>query len=130
MDLLASLLVAVVVGAVLWASIVVVLWLHRPSRDLVLPVLRALPDVARLARNVLRDSSTPRSVKLALALLVAWLVSPIDLIPDFIPVLGTIDDVIVAAIVLRWVARRIGRERLRANWTGSADSWRVVERLL
>jgi uncharacterized membrane protein YkvA (DUF1232 family) len=65
-----------------------------------------------------------------LVALVAWIVSPIDLIPEFVPVLGPIDDVVVAVAALRFVRRRMGLPALRARWNGSEASWAVVARLL
>ena len=62
--------------------------------------------------------------------MLAYLISPIDLIPDFIPVLGQSDDVVVAALVLRWSGRRIGVDRLRAHWSGSDEGFDVLRRML
>ena len=61
----------------------------------------------------------------ALAGLAVWIASPIDLIPEFVPVVGPLDDIVVAAIVLRWVGRRVGEDALRAHWPGSDDGVRA-----
>lgn len=124
---LAALAIAVVS---VWLLAVAIIWLHRPSRELALPALRLLPDVLRLVRRLLADARTPRSVRLALAGLALWIVSPVDLLPEFLPGIGTLDDIIVAAIVLRWTARRIGRDRLREQWPGTDESFSLLERLL
>ena len=114
----------------LWIILVAVLWLHRPSRALVGPAVRMAPDLIRLVRSLLGDRSTPGSVKIALAGLLVYLVSPIDLIPDFIPVLGQLDDVVVAVIILRWSARRVGLDGLRAQWAGSDNGFDALRQLL
>ena len=96
---------AFVVVAFGWLLLVAFLLFHRPSRDLAGPALRLIPDLVRLVRGLLADTSTPTSVRVALAGLLVYLVSPLDLIPDFVPVIGAVDDLIVAAVVLRWVGR-------------------------
>jgi uncharacterized membrane protein YkvA (DUF1232 family) len=68
----------------------------------------------------------PRRAKVALALLVPYLASPIDLIPDFIPGLGQLDDALLVALALRYVVRRAGRNVVEELWPGSADGLRVV----
>jgi len=60
----------------------------------------------------------------------AWLASPIDLLPEFLPGIGPLDDIVVAALVLRRVSRRLGRDYLRAHWPGGDDGFALVERLL
>src|SRR5512140_2478235 len=119
--------VAIVAG---WLVLVAFLWLHRPSREMVAPALRIIPDLARLVRALMADPATPRSAKLALVGLLAYLLTPIDLVPDFLPGIGSLDDVIVAAVVLRWTARRIGPERLRADWPGDEAGFALLRRLL
>jgi uncharacterized membrane protein YkvA (DUF1232 family) len=130
MDLIRGLLVAFAILIGLWLIVVLLIWLHRPSRDLAMPVLRLLPNIVILVRRLLADPATPRSVRVALGFLVVWIVSPIDLLPEFLPGIGPLDDIIVAALVLRWVGRRIGREALAAYWPGTPDGFRLLERLL
>jgi uncharacterized membrane protein YkvA (DUF1232 family) len=113
-----------------WVILVAVIWLHRPARALVGPAVRMVPDLVGLVRSLLGDRSTPPSVKLALVGLLAYLLSPIDLIPDFLPVVGSIDDLAVAAIVLRWAGRRVGAEGLRSHWSGSPEGFDLLRRLL
>ena len=130
LDLVAVVVALVLVTVAIWLTFVALLWLHRPSRDLALPLLRLPPDVLRLSRSLVADPATPRGVKLALGALVAYLVSPIDLVPDFLPVIGSLDDVIVAGLVLRWVGRRIGREAIEANWSGTPQGLAWLLRLI
>jgi uncharacterized membrane protein YkvA (DUF1232 family) len=120
--------IAVIVG--LWAIVVVGVWLAAPSQASALDLARLLPDLLRMTAGLARDPATPRSCKVALGGLAVWLASPIDLIPEFIPVIGPLDDIVVTAIVLRWVGRRVGVDALRAHWPGSDDGFGLVLRLL
>ncbi len=124
--------VVVLIGAVfaLWLLAVALIWLHRPSRELALPALRLLPDILRLVRRLMADRQTPGLIRLALAGLLLWIVSPIDLLPEFLPGIGPLDDLVVAALVLRWAGRRLGEERLREKWPGTPESFALLERLL
>jgi uncharacterized membrane protein YkvA (DUF1232 family) len=129
-DPLRTLLISLGVLAVVWLILVAGLWMHRPSRDLAGPVLRLVPDVARLVRALLGADTTPRSVKVVLWGLLAYLLSPIDLVPEFLPLIGSLDDLIVGAIVLRWVSRRIGVDQLRGHWSGSPEGFELLRRFL
>jgi hypothetical protein len=114
----------------IWLVLVAILWLHRPSRALAGPVLRLIPDVIVLVRRLLEDGTLPLGPRLALIGLLGWLLMPIDLIPDFIPGIGLLDDVIVVALVLRWVARRIGTEVLSDAWPGPPEGLALLRRLI
>jgi len=129
MDL--GVVVGVVVGLVLvWVALLVVFWIVRP-RDLpVREVVRLIPDLLRLLRSVIGDRTTPLDVRLVLVGLLVWIISPIDLIPEFIPGLGPLDDVIVAVVALRYTRRRLGAEALRDRWTGSDDGFRLLLRVV
>ena len=130
MGALAPILAVVGTIAAIWLVLVAIIWLHRPSRELAMPALRALPDIVRLARNLLADPRTPASQKAALIVLIVWIVSPIDLLPEFLPGIGPLDDIVVAAVILRWVGRRAGPDRLRELWPGSPEGFALVVRLL
>ncbi len=88
-----------------------------------------LPDCAVLIRRLLRDERVPRRAKVALWLLLPYLASPIDLIPDFIPVLGHLDDAVLVAAALAYVVRRSGREVVEELWPGSDGGRAAVLRL-
>jgi uncharacterized membrane protein YkvA (DUF1232 family) len=103
----------------MWTVLVAALWRVAPDRPRVGELLRLLPDVIRLVRRLAVDRSVPLSARIWLWLLLAYLASPLDLIPDFVPGLGYADDAVVIAVTLRSVARRAGREALRRNWPGS-----------
>jgi uncharacterized membrane protein YkvA (DUF1232 family) len=89
-----------------------------------------IPDCIVLMRRLLGDPRVPRRHKLMLGLLVPYLASPIDLIPDFIPVIGLLDDALLVALVLRRVLRAGGAELLHEHWPGPEESLRVVLRVV
>jgi uncharacterized membrane protein YkvA (DUF1232 family) len=127
LSVVVALLVAVLGG---WILLVLALWIARPRDVRLAELVRLVPDVLRLVRNLLLDRSVPRAVRLALLGLLAWLVNPIDLIPEFIPVLGPLDDVVVAILVLRYVRRRLGEGELRRRWPGTADGYDLLAGIL
>ena len=92
------------------------------ARDLA----RFIPDCVTTARRLRRDPRVPKSAKVAIGFALVWLLSPIDLIPEFIPVIGPLDDVIVVALALRFAARRVPRDVLLEAWPGEP---RLLERL-
>ncbi|MDQ6934508.1 MAG: YkvA family protein [Actinomycetota bacterium] len=120
-----------VVGGLLvaWLALVVALLVARPRGGLLGESLRLLPDLIRLLKRLATDSELPRGVRVRLALLLGYLAMPIDLIPDFIPVLGYADDAIIVVLVLRSVVRRVGLEPLRERWPGSPDGFGALCRL-
>jgi uncharacterized membrane protein YkvA (DUF1232 family) len=120
--------VAAIVGV--WLLLAAIIWLHRPSRDLAMPALRALPDIVRLARRLLADPRTPRRHRIGLIVLIVWLISPIDLLPEFLPGIGPLDDIVAAAVILGWIGRATGRARLEELWPGDAAGFGVVARML
>ena len=85
-----------------------------------------LPDCAVLLKRLLADERVPRRAKVPLVLLIRYLASPIDLIPDFIPVLGQLDDAVLVALVLRRVVRVTGRDVVEELWPGSERGLRTV----
>ncbi|MEV4603788.1 DUF1232 domain-containing protein [Amycolatopsis sp. NPDC049253] len=113
----------------LWLALVAVLVVARPRGDLLREALRLLPDVLRLIRRLAADRNLPRGVRVRLGLLMVYLALPIDLIPDFIPVLGYADDAIVVTLVLRSVVRRAGIDAVRAHWPGTEDGFAGLTRL-
>jgi uncharacterized membrane protein YkvA (DUF1232 family) len=86
-----------------------------------------LPACVTTARRLRRDPRVPRRAKLAVGFAGLWALSPIDLIPEFLPVIGPLDDVVVVALALRYAARRVPREVLLEAWPANPD---VIERLL
>jgi uncharacterized membrane protein YkvA (DUF1232 family) len=88
-----------------------------------------LPNLVRLFRGLIRDPRVPRRSKILLIVGAAWVVSPIDLIPEFIPVLGPLDDAVVAALILRHVLRTAGREVVVEHWRGDPATLERILRL-
>jgi uncharacterized membrane protein YkvA (DUF1232 family) len=85
-----------------------------------------LPDCAVLLRRLLGDERVPRRAKVPIVLLIPYLASPIDLIPDFLPVLGQLDDAVLVALVLRRVVRVAGRDVVQELWPGSERGLHAV----
>ena len=123
-------LVAVLGGLlVLWLLLVLLLWRARPDELGAREALRLIPDVVRLVRRLAADRTLPRGVRIRLWALLAYLLSPIDVVPDFLPVIGYADDVVVVAWALRSVVRRAGAGALERHWPGSPAGLAVVSRL-
>lgn len=101
----------------------------RPCGGLLTEALRILPDLLRLLRNLAADKTMPPGVRVRLALLLAYLAMPLDLIPDVIPVLGYADDAIVVTAVLRSVVHRAGLPAVRKHWPGTDDGFTALCRL-
>lgn len=124
-------LIGIVVAlVVVWAVLLGLFWALRPKGVSIRELLRVIPDLLRLLRSVIGDRSVPLDVRLVLVGLLAWILSPIDLIPEFIPVLGPLDDVVVAVVAMRYVRRRVGIEDLRRRWAGSDDGFALLVRVI
>jgi uncharacterized membrane protein YkvA (DUF1232 family) len=125
-----DLLLGVAAGlALAWLALIVVLVIARPRGGVLREALRLLPDLLRLLSRLAADRSLPRGVRAGLALLLAYLALPFDLVPDFIPVLGYADDAIIVAAVLRWVVRRAGAQAIRRQWPGTDDGFAILCRI-
>jgi uncharacterized membrane protein YkvA (DUF1232 family) len=116
----------VVALALVWVALLVVFWALRPRGVPAGELFGLIPDILRLIRSLIGDRSTPLDVRLALIGLLAWIVSPIDLIPEFIPVLGPLDDVVVAIVAMRYVRRRVGTTDLRRRWRGTESGFAML----
>jgi uncharacterized membrane protein YkvA (DUF1232 family) len=124
------LVLGLVAGLVLVELVlVVVLWRLAPDRGRIRESLRLLPDVVRLLSRLARDDTLPLGVRVRLWALLAYLALPIDLVPDFIPVVGYADDAILVAATLRSVARVAGAPALTRHWPGTPQGLAAVRRL-
>lgn len=127
-------LIAIAAGIVLlWVVMVIVLFVTArrqgdPAR--LRDALRLIPDVVRLIRALAADPTLPRAVRWRLGALLAYLVVPIDLVPDFIPLVGYADDAVIVAVGLRWVIKAAGVEPIDRHWAGTPEGLRVVKRLV
>ncbi len=129
MDWLRTVLVVVGGVVVLWLLLMALLWRSRPAELSAREALRLLPDLVRLVRRLAADGALPRGVRIRLWLLLAYLLSPLDLVPDFVPVIGYADDVVIVAWALRSVVRRAGAGALEPHWPGRPAGLTVVRRL-
>jgi uncharacterized membrane protein YkvA (DUF1232 family) len=119
-----DLLAGIAAGLLLaWVALIVALVIVCPWRGLLREALRLLPDVLRLLPRLAADRTVPRGVRVRLALLLAYLAFPIDLVPDFIPVIGYADDAIIVAAVLRSVVRHAGVQAIRRHWPGTDEGF-------
>jgi uncharacterized membrane protein YkvA (DUF1232 family) len=122
-----GLLIGIGIAAAFWlVAVIALIALGRRSQARELATL--LPNLLMLFRGLLRDPRVPRSAKLWLGLAVVWIASPIDLIPEFIPIAGPLDDVIVAALVLRHLLRRTDRSVLFEHWRGDPATLEAIVR--
>lgn len=121
-----TLLIALAVAAGVYVVAVAALYLVG-RRTAAREVATLLPNLLKLFKGLVRDPRVPRRSKFLLILGAAWVASPIDLIPEFIPVLGPLDDAVVAALILRHLLRTAGREVVAEHWHGDPAT---LERLL
>ena len=131
MDVLWKGLLGAALGLLLvWLALIAALLVagRRYERPGLREMLRLLPDLLRLLNRLARDRSLPRGVRVRLWALLAYLAMPIDIIPDFLPVIGYADDAIIVALVLRSVARRAGLTALEEHWPGTPDGLAAVLR--
>ncbi len=119
------LLVALGVLVLSWALLVFLAW--RLPEGTAKDLAAFLPDCVTTVRRLRRDPRVPRSAKVAVLIAGLWVISPIDLIPEFLPVIGPLDDIVVVALALRYAARRTPPDVVRDAWPGRPD---VIDRLL
>lgn len=126
-------LLSVLGGLVLlWLALVLILWQaarKQPDKTSLRDAMRLIPDVVRLLRRLAADPTVPRAVRIWLVVLLVYLLSPIDPVPDFIPVLGYADDAIIVAIVLRFATRHAGPEALERHWPGTPQGLQALRTL-
>ena len=119
------LLISLGVALAVYAAAVLVLVLLGRRED-ARATATLIPDCAVLVARLVRDPRVPRRRKLLLVALAAYLASPIDLIPDFIPIAGQLDDAILVALVLRTFVRSGGEELIRELWPGPERSLGLI----
>lgn len=117
--------IALAILLVTWTLLVVLAKKLPPgaAKDLA----TVLPACITTARRLGRDPRVPRGPKVAMVVALLWLISPIDLIPEFLPVIGPLDDVVVIALALRYVARKVPRDVIYEAWPAEP---RILEKLL
>jgi uncharacterized membrane protein YkvA (DUF1232 family) len=126
-----KIVIGIIIGLVaLWLVMLAIFWALRPKGVAARDIVRVIPDVLRLLRSLVTDRSAPLDVRIVLVGLMAWIISPIDLIPEFIPVVGPLDDVVVAIVAMRYVRRRVGIAGLSSRWSGSPEGFALLARLM
>lgn len=118
---------AVGVGLLIASWGLLILLAKRLPPGIVRDLAAFIPDCVTTVRRLRKDPRVPRRAKIAIVLAGIWVASPIDLIPEFIPVIGPLDDIIVVALALRYAGREVPRDVLLAAWPGDP---RLIERLL
>src|SRR4051794_31276772 len=118
---------ATAVGLLLASWALLILLARRLPPGVMRDLAAFIPDCLTTVRRLRKDPRVPRRAKLAVLLAGLWVASPIDLIPEFLPVIGPLDDIVVVALALRYAGRRVPREVLLAAWPGEP---RLLERLL
>jgi uncharacterized membrane protein YkvA (DUF1232 family) len=120
-----TLVVAAAIAVAIWLAAIVALYAFgkpKAAKELVTLV----PNLLRLFRGLMKDPRVPRRAKVLLALGAVWLASPIDLLPEFLPVIGPLDD---AVLVLRYLANHTGRAVIEDHWQGNPQTLERVLRL-
>lgn len=124
-----SLVRIAIIALGLWVAswFVMVLLARRLPPGLLRDAAEFLPACVTTARRLRGDPAVPRRAKVALLIAIIWVLSPIDLLPEFLPVIGPLDDVVAVVLLLRYAARAIPRDVLLAAWPAET---RLLERLL
>jgi uncharacterized membrane protein YkvA (DUF1232 family) len=117
--------VAAVLLVVSWGALV--LLARRLPPGILRDLAAFIPDCVTTVRRLRKDPHIPRRAKIAVLIAGVWVASPVDLIPEFLPVIGPLDDILIVAIALRYAGRQVPREVLLAAWPGEP---RLIERLL
>jgi uncharacterized membrane protein YkvA (DUF1232 family) len=117
------------IAVALWAlsCLMMILLARRLPLGLVRDLAEFLPACVTAARRLRRNPAVPRRAKIALLVAILWVLSPIDLIPEFLPVIGPLDDIVAVVLLLRYAGRSIPRPILLDAWPGDT---RLLERLL
>jgi uncharacterized membrane protein YkvA (DUF1232 family) len=119
------LLIAAAFAVVMWALLAFLA--RRLPAGAAKDLATVLPACVTTARRLRRDSRVPRRARVAVVIALLWVLSPIDLIPEFLPVIGPLDDVIVVALAFRYAARQVPREVLLEAWPAEP---RILDRLI
>jgi uncharacterized membrane protein YkvA (DUF1232 family) len=120
-----SVLIGLGIALAIWLVAILLLWVVG-RRSAAREVATLIPNLLVLFRGLFGDPRVSRGSKFLIGFAIVWLVSPIDLIPEFIPVAGPLDDAIVAALVLRYVLRHTDRSVLETHWRGGGTTLDVL----
>jgi uncharacterized membrane protein YkvA (DUF1232 family) len=122
-------IVVALVAIGMWglSCLLMVFFAHRLPQGLLRDIAEFLPACVTTARALRHDPAVPRRAKVALGVAIIWVISPIDLLPEFLPVIGPLDDVVAVVLLLRYAGRSIPRQTLLDAWPASP---RLLERML
>ncbi|MFF5216695.1 YkvA family protein [Micromonospora sp. NPDC000442] len=115
-DWLVGLAIAVVLLLASWALLI--LLARRLPPGIMRDLAAFVPDCVTTVRRLRTDRRVPRRAKIAVLIAGIWVASPVDLIPEFLPVIGPLDDIVVVALALRYAARQVPRHVIVAAWPG------------
>jgi uncharacterized membrane protein YkvA (DUF1232 family) len=116
--------------AVLWIVLAVAVFIARPGNATRTEVVSFVPKLARLVWNLAKDRSLPRSARWRLGFAFVYNVQPINLIPDFIPVIGFVDNAVVLAWALRSTVRLAGPDAVARHWAGTPEELDALYRII
>jgi len=109
------------VGILLASWALLVILARRLPPGLLKDLVGFLPDCVSTARRLRKDPRVPRRAKLAVGFAALWVLSPIDLIPEFLPVIGPLDDIVVVALAFRYAGRAVPRDVILEAWPGNPN---------
>jgi uncharacterized membrane protein YkvA (DUF1232 family) len=118
---------AIAVGLLIASWAILLILARRLPPGIMRDLAAFIPDCVTTVRRLRNDPRVPRRAKIAIIVAGLWVASPIDLIPEFLPVIGPLDDIVVVALALRYAGRQVPREVLMAAWPGEP---RLLQRLL
>ncbi len=119
------LVVAICILAASWGLLI--LLAARLPEGVAKDLAAFLPSCVKMLRKLRKDPRVPRRAKLAIGFAAVWAISPIDLIPEFLPIIGPLDDVVVIALALRYAGRQVPRDVILEAWPGNPS---LINRLL
>lgn len=131
--MITKVLIGVVAAAVLgWLGFAVALLVAGRCTDQVAVVRapRLVADIIGLLRGLLADPALPNSARWRVVAAIAYNAQPFNVIPDFVPVIGFVDNIVVTAWALRSVLRLAGPDAINRHWPGSADGLALLLRLM
>jgi uncharacterized membrane protein YkvA (DUF1232 family) len=120
-------IIVIVLGVWVTSWVIMVVLAHRLPKGLLRDLAEFLPACVTCARRLRRHPAVPRRAKVALLVAILWVLSPIDLLPEFLPVIGPLDDVVAVVLLVRYAARSIPSDVLFAAWPAEP---RLLQRLL
>jgi uncharacterized membrane protein YkvA (DUF1232 family) len=115
--------------AAIWLLILIAVVRARRRGETVAGLARLIPDLARLLARISRDKTIPRRVRARVLIAIAYNVQPINLIPDFVPVIGLADNLVITVWALRSTVRHAGKEAITRHWPGTPDGLATIFRL-